>query len=1111
MSNRDSQQSDRRRLMLLQLMMAGTLILATLALFPLISRFRSGGDEIARLTNLGKYHYERGETDKALEIFQQALKLNPTHQDTLLNLANAYLLANQTSNALRYAQEVLNLDVNSAAAHYVLGCAHFRDRRFAAALQAFQQAKDADPTVGTVTLQLGRAHQELGHLEDAISEFQELVGFEPEHPVAHFALSQVLAKAGRANEAQEELKLHQQVQAKQPGGMGGLAAFERCKHTEIRIPFRLEQPDRHGIQVVFTDATASALGASAANYHGPLGVIDLRHDGRNGLFVMEGNDAFRLLANSNGVFVPQGEKIPAIAGTHYRRCLVAELAQDRFEDVVVLGDKASHAFKFVTNAGITEVTRFSGLKDLSSSDGTLVDMDFTGKLDLYAVQADGTRLRAFRNLGGFFFKDHTATSGLPATVSGARQILQDDWNNDDLPDLFVARDGQPPLLLSKTRGGPLTDTNSPADWPIGSVIAVGDLNNDLRTDLLVGSADKLTCVFNGLTQRTTLPLAADFQLAGLHLCDYDNDGWLDLLAVGANRVQVWRNLGSAGFADVTQALGLDKFAGKIEALAMADFDLDGDTDLLVSKAGTGLQLWRNNGGNTHQQFKLRLLGNRSNPSGIGIRLELQTGGLRLGRQVTQLPIEIGVGKYAQVDSLTVRWFDLAVNSVEIKVNPKQLLAIDELVLPTGSCPYLYAWDGQRFRFVTDLLGAAPAGLPVAEGRYVEADTDEFVWIGDETMFPAWDGNYTLQLTEELREVLYLDEAKLVVVDHPAGTEVHSTSKMLPGQPFPKHEILTLHNRIPLARAVDHEGGDVTARLQDADGQRVSPAKLRAPQLRGLAEPGRVTLDFGPLPVARPLVLALTGWLRFGGGMANMAVSHHADLPFPFPKLEAQDTAGLWHVVEVQVGVPAGKTKTILVDLTHKLPLGCQRLRLSTAFELHWDRIALFEKRDPADTRIASLAPSSTDLHWRGYSDFADLPWTAPLTPVYENVRSRAPWRITPSGWATRYGEVDELIAAKDNALAIVAGGDELTLRFHKAKLPPKSEGMKRDFFLFSVGWDKDSDFHVAAGTTIEPIPWHGMDGQLYGRQSRPAFTNDDWIARYNTRWVGPYTLVRKSN
>src|SRR5262249_43993919 len=159
------------------------------------------------------------------------------------------------------------------------------------------------------------------------------------------------------------------------------------------------------------------------------------------------------------------------------------------------------------------------------------------------------------------------------------------------------------------------------------------------------------------------------------------------------------------------------------------------------------------------------------------------------RTVSQLPIEIGIGHNTQVDSLTIHWFDLQVNFTDLPVEPHKLLAMDEVTLPNGSCPYLYAWDGTRFRFVTDLLGASPAGLPVSDDHLIDADPFEIVEVGNERTFAPLGGEYQLQVTEELREVLYLDEAKLVVVDHPPGTEVHSTSKLRPGKPFPRPEIV----------------------------------------------------------------------------------------------------------------------------------------------------------------------------------------------------------------------------------------------------------------------------------------------------------------------------------
>ena len=86
----------------------------------------------------------------------------------------------------------------------------------------------------------------------------------------------------------------------------------------------------------------------------------------------------------------------------------------------------------------------------------------------------------------------------------------------------------------------------------------------------------------------------------------------------------------------------------------------------------------------------------------------------------------------------------------------------------------------------------------------------------------------------------------------------------------------------------------------------------------------MTLEFGELPADRPLVLALTGWLRFGGGMANIGAALDDQLPFPFPTLAAEMPDGSWAPVKVDVGAPAGKTKTIVVDLAGALPAGARR-------------------------------------------------------------------------------------------------------------------------------------------------------------------------------------------
>jgi tetratricopeptide (TPR) repeat protein len=1077
------------------------LILVSAAIV-LLRRQSPSQDQFTRWMVRGNGYLEKGDATNAISLYAQAVKAVPENLDARLNLANACLLAGDLPGVLEQCQRAVAIDHNSAAAYYLMGCAYLRLNQAEQAVQSFQQSKQIDPAVTALNFQLGLAQAALGHLQDAITQFETIVQFEPDHPSAHYQLSRLYQLAGRAGDAAREMQKHQEVLAKHPAGASGPAAFERCQYTQPRITFALEQPDRRGVPVHFVDVTATAC-ALASNYHAPLAVLDFNHNGRNSLFVREGDKGFRVLSNQNGRFEPLPELLPGRPGAVYDRALVGDVNNDRFEDVIVLGQQVSHAFKFATNGQAREVTTFAGLKNLKARDGLLADLDFTGKLDLLTILPDGTGLSLYQNLGNFYFQ-HQTNSGLPATLDGAAHLAVEDWNNEDVPGVFVTRGGKSPLFFPKQRAETFIATNTPPDWPVGDCIATGDLNNDLRPDLVVAGERNLEIVFGGLKERTTISLDG-LRVKGLLLVDYDNDGWLDIIAYG-NGVRVWRNLGKAGFVDVTKELGLDQI-NFVDALVAADIDNDGATDLVLS-GPNGLQIWRNDGGNANRQLKLRLACNRSNASGLGVRIELAAGNWRTLRTLQQLPLEIGVGRHDKLDALRIRWFDTASTLVDVPV-PTNQLTVDELTVPTGSCPYLYAWNGKRFQFVTDILGAAPLGLPVSKTRYSDADPEEFLALGDDQKCLPKDGRYELRITEELREVLYLDEAKLVVVDHPAGTLVCPAGKLVPGRPFPPHELWTLRPLAPLQRATRSDGLDVTKALSATDGEMVSPLRLREPQLRGLAEPFSVTMDFGQLRTDLPLVLVLNGWLRFGGGMANVAASLEPNLPFPFPTLETEWSDGSWTNVDVVVGAPCGKTKTILVDLEHKLPPGARRLRLTTAFEIYWDSAFMAEKI-PGDNNCQKfLAPDQTDLRWRGFSQFMPLPDWLPLTPDYDEVRFDPPWRRTPSGWCTRYGSVDELIAKSDDALVLLNGGDELALSFTADRLPAKPAGFVRDFYLYVVGWDKDADFHVAQGWRVEPLPFHGMDDQKYGHPSPPA-ADKDWVEKYNTRWVGPMVLSKRA-
>ena len=194
----------------------------------------SGRDAFVDVMNDGKNYFESGDAERAIVAFSKGVSLKPSDSDARLNLANAYLLAGQAVNAGREADEALKLEPESPAAFFVKGCAHLRLSQFEPALKALQQCLAFDRYVPAVHFQAGLAQQGLENWTEAVTCFQAVAEIEPEHPAAHYSLSRALIRQDRKEEANQELILHQQIMAKNPGQSGGPSAFEK-KYVEINL------------------------------------------------------------------------------------------------------------------------------------------------------------------------------------------------------------------------------------------------------------------------------------------------------------------------------------------------------------------------------------------------------------------------------------------------------------------------------------------------------------------------------------------------------------------------------------------------------------------------------------------------------------------------------------------------------------------------------------------------------------------------------------------------------------------------------------------------------------------------------------------------------------
>jgi hypothetical protein len=343
----------------------------------------------------------------------------------------------------------------------------------------------------------------------------------------------------------------------------------------------------------------------------------------------------------------------------------------------------------------------------------------------------------------------------------------------------------------------------------------------------------------------------------------------------------------------------------------------------------------------------------------------------------------------------------------------------------------------------------------------------------------------------------------MVVDHPAGTDIFTDERFV--VPAVKPAITTVGTPQPILCAVDDNGHDVTSILGNLDGKYLDD--FGRGQYQGVTRDHYVEIDLGgDIPVNGPLYLIAKGWLHPSDSSINVALSQgRHEIPRPL-SLEVVDSEGRWHVVRPNLGFPAGRKKICLINLTGVFRPGApHKLRLRTDLEIYWDQIQWARGLPNTPIRVARLSPSSADLHYRGYSTIRQANSSSPEIPDYNHLAATTQiWRDL-SGYYTRYGDVRDLLAKTDDRYVIMNAGDEMSLRFPAAPLPPA--GWVRDYVIAGDGWIKDGDYNSSYSATVRPLPYHAR--KLY--DTPPGRLEDEWVYRhypedwqtYQTRYVTP--------
>jgi Flp pilus assembly protein TadD len=1096
--------------------------------------------DAVRLNNRGVALMGQQFTEKAEQSFAESFKKDAKFAQAAINDGIALLTLQKIDDAKKVLQTALVLDPTSAQGWYNLGLAQHADNELDDALKSFQQAVKLDPRDVDSYYFEGVCYREMKQFDKAVEVLKQALAIQPLHASSEFALARALQALGDKDAAKEHFKLFQHMTSTKISAPIGLAYGEQGHYSTVTPTEEPQARQRAMIQVKLVNTSLNLPTAGIPRPWTTTGgacMLDVTGSGQMDLVLMEsGAQAIRVLhRTSKGGFEDVDAVVAGLkASGRAVACAVGDYDGDNLNDLAVALDDGVRLFRNLGRGKFEDVTAEAGLAARNKPTGiTFVDYDHDGDLDLFLTGAplhpadkdpsSGTPGNSgdapnvlWRNNGNKTFTEWTADTGLGGSGKTASAILTD-FNNDRAVDIAVTGNGSAPVLFVNPREGkyPLQPLYEGEKLPATEGIAVLDYDKDGWMDIAVthAGAPGLTLWRNVAGsqggrrrfERVPLPLTGATRGWGVTAVDIDNDGWVDLAAVvetsAGPSVKVFRNKGDGSFEDVSSRLGLDSLHLKDpRGLIAADVDGDGAPDLIVTQENAPPVLLRNVGANKNHFVRLDLSGYADNKTAIGSKVEIFANGqwqkwelAGASGLATQAPPQllIGLGDADHIDLLRILW-PTGILQDEIDLPHTQVIAMKEADRRGSSCPVLFAWDGHKYKLVTDVIGAAVVGHWFTPTRKNIPNSGEWIKV-DGDRLASVDGKLSLRFIEPMEEVNYIDQLRLVAVDHPADVEVNPDERFLDDPPFASGRVVASKGaRLPVG-AWDGAGRDVLDVLSRSDHRFASG--FTATPYDGFANVHALTLDLGEVNASSPLKLLMTGYVNYFSATSLYAAWQAGIKPIS-PYVEAERPDGTWVTIPGEAGFPAGLERTIVVDLTRKLPPGTHKIRLVSNLEIYWDQV-LIDNHAEAEARATEVPLTLATERFRGYPTQIDGKSPGDLDYDYDRVSLTGPFQHQRGSY-THLGDVTALVKGVDDRYAIFGSGEEIATEFDETKLPALPAGWKRDYFFYANGYVKDMDWWDAMPFTVAQLPFHGMSKYPYPASEK--FPDDANAIEYQLKW-----------
>ncbi|HEV2989417.1 MAG TPA: FG-GAP-like repeat-containing protein, partial [Candidatus Angelobacter sp.] len=889
--------------------------------------------------NLGKAYYENPMTQvKAVTEFKQALELAPDSTRDRVNYGLALLRAGKTQDAIQELTKAQKEDSSIPHTWFNLGMAYKKEFDHQHAVEQFEGMLKLVPTEPVTHYNLGIEYKLAGKAGPALEQFETATQLNPNFAAPHFQLFNAYRELGRKEDASRELEQFNEIK-KRKAGAAVPEDPEWSFYAEIYDVVEMDNQFDHASPASPFKFRGKKVASGIGSQNAGLVAIDFDDDGRPDLLAWS-EKGIRLFRN--GVTEVPNSGLEGLRDVI--SVAVGDFNNDGFDDLAVI--TRTSVLLYVNHGGKFESFP-AKLPEGSFTKAVWIDYDHDYDLDLLLL---GTKSVLMRNDGSSGFSDQS--SRFPFVAGHAVDATPFELIPDNTEtDVAVEYDDGRLVVYHDKLLGKYEAQTAPGHWTGLSALQAFDINNDGWTDLVLTTSAGVRLLINdhgklvegGEPPNTTGPVL---------FADLANRALADLVVDN----KVYRNLGRGKFESAQTEELLPAIA-----LAVADFDGDGRIDIAAITKDGDLHILGNQTVTKNNFLEVRLEGVKNLKQAMGAVVEVKTGAWYQKRTYMGVPIVFGLRDYAEADTVRITWPNGMVQN-EMRQLPGQEVSYKEKPRLSGSCPMIFAWNGNSFKFITDVLGVAPLGASNGDGQYFPVNHKEYIQIPGSSLAKQ-DDHYEIRITEELREVSYLDKIQLIAVDHRAGESIFTNDKFK-APPFPEFRLFGVEQKIYPVKARGHRGDDVLPRLLKNDGEYVDTFTHN---YSGVAELHQLDLDFGAAAPDNKAILVLNGWVDWADGSTFMAAGQESRDGLIFPYLQVKDKKGRWQTVIADMGIPSGKPKSMVVDLTGKFLSASREIRIVTNLCVYWDEIFLSTKTVSPDVRLTRLNTESADLHYRGFS------------------------------------------------------------------------------------------------------------------------------------------------